>query len=129
MTSRRTPAVSPLPIWAGGLGALALCFLVLPLAFMLGRVNWATLGATLATDEASAASAGGPLSVRIGEESGLDVTLEEGRLTVDLTGTRYPHGGRPRGVVGRSLRLPDLLARSLRLLGCIRREVDGVLEF
>ena len=52
MTSRRTPAVSPLPVWAGGLGALALCFLVLPLAFMLGRVNWATLGTTLATPEA-----------------------------------------------------------------------------
>ena len=52
MKSRRTPAVSPLPIWAGCLGALALCFLVLPLAFMLGRVNWATLGATLATPEA-----------------------------------------------------------------------------
>ena len=52
MKSRRTPAVSPLPVWAGGLGALALCFLVLPLAFMLGRVNWATLGATLATPEA-----------------------------------------------------------------------------
>ena len=57
MKSRRTPAVSPLPVWAGGLGALALCFLVLPPAFMLGRVNWATLGATLATDEASAALA------------------------------------------------------------------------
>ena len=57
MKSRRTPAVSPLPVWAGGLGALALCFLVLPLAFMLGRVNWATLGATLATPEASAALA------------------------------------------------------------------------
>ena len=55
MKSRRTPAVSPLPVWAGGLGALALCFLVLPLAFMLGRVNWATLGATLATPEAAAA--------------------------------------------------------------------------
>ncbi|MDK7159580.1 ABC transporter permease [Pauljensenia sp. UMB3104] len=55
MTSRRTPAVSPLPIWAGGLGALALCFLFLPLAFMLGRVNWATLGATLATPEAASA--------------------------------------------------------------------------
>ena len=52
MKSRRTPAVSPLPVWAGGLGALALCFLVLPLAFMLGRVNWATLGVTLATPEA-----------------------------------------------------------------------------
>ena len=47
--------MSPLPIWAGGLGALALCFLVLPLAFMLGRVNWATLGATLATPEAASA--------------------------------------------------------------------------
>ena len=55
MKSRRTPAVSPLPVWAGGLGALALCFLVLPLAFMLGRVNWATLGATLATPEAASA--------------------------------------------------------------------------
>ena len=55
MKSRRTPAVSPLPVWAGGLGALALCFLVLPLAFMLGRVNWSTLGATLATPEAAAA--------------------------------------------------------------------------
>ena len=55
MKSRRTPAVSPLPVWAGGIGALALCFLVLPLAFMLGRVNWATLGATLATPEAAAA--------------------------------------------------------------------------
>ena len=49
------PAVSPLPVWAGGLGALALCFLVLPLAFMLGRVNWATLGSTLATPEAASA--------------------------------------------------------------------------
>ena len=47
--------MSPLPIWAGGLGALALCFLVLPLAFMLGRVNWSTLGATLATPEAASA--------------------------------------------------------------------------
>ena len=55
MTSRRTPAVSPLPIWAGGLGALALCFLVLPLAFMLGRINWSTLGTTLTTPEAAAA--------------------------------------------------------------------------
>ena len=55
MKPRRTPAVSPLPLWAGGLGALALCFLVLPLAFMLGRVNWATLGATLATPEAASA--------------------------------------------------------------------------
>ena len=55
MTSRRTPVVSPLPVWAGGLGALALCFLLLPLAFMLGRVNWASLGTTLATPEAAAA--------------------------------------------------------------------------
>ena len=47
--------MSPLPVWAGGLGALALCFLVLPLAFMLGRVNWATLGTTLATPEAASA--------------------------------------------------------------------------
>ena len=55
MTSRRTPAVSPLPFWAGGVGALALCFLVLPLAFMLGRVDWASLAATLSTEEAVAA--------------------------------------------------------------------------
>ena len=55
MKSRRTPAVSPLPVWAGGLGALALCFLLLPLAFMLGRVNWASLGTTLTTPEAAAA--------------------------------------------------------------------------
>ena len=55
MKSSRTPAVSPLPVWAGGLGALALCFLILPLAFMLGRVNWATLGTTLATPEAASA--------------------------------------------------------------------------
>ena len=47
--------MSPLPIWAGGLGALALCFLLLPLAFMLGRVNWSTLGTTLTTPEAAAA--------------------------------------------------------------------------
>ena len=39
------------------------------------------------------ASYEGALSVNIGEESGLAITLEEGRLTVDLTGTRYPHGG------------------------------------
>ena len=40
------------------------------------------------------ASYEGALSVRIGQDSGLGITLEEGRLTVDLTGTRYPHGGR-----------------------------------
>ena len=40
------------------------------------------------------ASYEGSLSVRIGEESGLVITLDDGRLTVDLTGTRYPHGGR-----------------------------------
>ncbi len=40
------------------------------------------------------ASYEGPLSVRIGEESGLSIIFEDGRLTVDLTGTRYPHGGR-----------------------------------
>lgn len=37
---------------------------------------------------------GAPLSVRIGAGSGLEITLEEERLVVDLTGTRYPHGGR-----------------------------------
>ncbi|WP_048726865.1 ABC transporter permease [Kytococcus sedentarius] len=57
MNTRRTPAVSPLPLWAGGLGALALLFLALPLLFMLGRVNWADLAATLATDQAASALA------------------------------------------------------------------------
>ena len=57
MNTRRTPAVSPLPLWAGGLGALALCFLILPLAFMLGRVDWGSLGSTLSTDEATSALA------------------------------------------------------------------------
>ena len=55
MKQRRTPAASPLPIWAGGIGALALCFLILPLAFMLGRVDWGSLGSTLSTDEATSA--------------------------------------------------------------------------
>ena len=57
MKQRRTPAASPLPIWAGGIGALALCFLILPLAFMLGRVDWGSLGSTLSTDEATSALA------------------------------------------------------------------------
>ena len=57
MSARRTPAVSPLPIWAGGLGALALLFLALPLLFILGRVNWGSLGSTLSTDEATSALA------------------------------------------------------------------------
>lgn len=57
MNTRRTPAVSPLPLWAGGIGALALLFLALPLLFMLGRVNWAALAATLATDQAASALA------------------------------------------------------------------------
>ena len=57
MNTRRAPAVSPLPLWAGGLGALALLFLALPLLFMLGRVNWADLAATLATDQAASALA------------------------------------------------------------------------
>lgn len=57
MSARRTPAVSPLPLWAGGLGALALLFLALPLLFMLGRVNWGSLGSTLSTDQAASALA------------------------------------------------------------------------
>ena len=40
------------------------------------------------------ASYDGGLSVQIGSGSGLSITLEDGRLSVDLTGTRYPHGGR-----------------------------------
>ena len=57
MTKRATPPVSPLPVWAGGLGTLALCFLILPLAFMLGRIDWGSLGSTLSTDEATSALA------------------------------------------------------------------------
>ncbi len=57
MSARRTPAVSPLPLWAGGIGALALLFLALPLLFMLGRVNWGSLGSTLSTDQAASALA------------------------------------------------------------------------
>ena len=57
MSARRTPAVSPLPLWAGGLGALALLFLALPLLFMLGRVDWGSLGSTLSTDQAASALA------------------------------------------------------------------------
>ena len=34
------------------------------------------------------------LSLRIGEDSGLEIILEEERLVVDRQGTRYPHGGR-----------------------------------
>ena len=34
------------------------------------------------------------LSLRIGEDSGLEIILEEQRLIVDRRGTRYPHGGR-----------------------------------
>ena len=34
------------------------------------------------------------LSLRIGEDSGLEIILEEQRLIVDRQGTRYPHGGR-----------------------------------
>ena len=73
MRPRRTPAASPLPLWAGGLGGLALCFLTLPLAFMLGRVDWAALASTLATDEASSALA---LSLRTcGVALGVDLLL------------------------------------------------------
>ena len=36
----------------------------------------------------------GALSVLIGEDSGLEISLDEDHLVVDLAGTRYPHGGR-----------------------------------
>ena len=123
MKSRRTPAVSPLPVWAGGLGALALCFLVLPLAFMPGRVNWATLGATLATDEASAALA---LSLRTCVMAlGVDLLLG---VPAALLLSRPWHGVRAaRILVALPLSLPPVVAGIALLAAFGRRSTLGAL--
>ncbi|WP_448750374.1 ABC transporter permease [Actinomyces sp.] len=123
MKSRRTPAVSPLPVWAGGLGALALCFLVLPLAFMLGRVNWATLGATLATDEASAALA---LSLRTCAMAlGVDLLLG---VPAALLLSRPWRGVRAaRILVALPLSLPPVVAGIALLAAFGRRSTLGAL--
>ena len=123
MKSRRTPAVSPLPVWAGGLGALALCFLLLPLAFMLGRVNWASLGATLATDEASAALA---LSLRTCVMSlGVDLLLG---VPAALLLSRPWRGVRAaRILVALPLSLPPVVAGIALLAAFGRRSTLGAL--
>ena len=115
--------MSPLPVWAGGLGALALCFLVLPLAFMLGRVNWATLGATLATDEASAALA---LSLRTCVMAlGVDLLLG---VPAALLLSRPWHGVRAaRILVALPLSLPPVVAGIALLAAFGRRSTLGAL--
>ena len=123
MKSRRTPAVSPLPVWAGGLGALALCFLVLPLAFMLGRVNWATLGATLATPEAASALG---LSLRTCAVAlGVDLLLG---IPAALVLSRSWRGVRAaRILVALPLSLPPVVAGIALLAAFGRRSTLGVL--
>ena len=123
MTSRRTPAVSPLPIWAGGLGALALCFLVLPLAFMLGRVNWSTLGATLATPEAASALG---LSMRTCVMAlGVDILLG---IPAALVLSRSWRGVRAaRILVALPLSLPPVVAGIALLAAFGRRSTLGAL--
>ena len=115
--------MSPLPIWAGGLGALALCFLVLPLAFMLGRVNWAALGATLATDEASAALA---LSLRTCVMAlGVDLLLG---VPAALVLSRSWRGVRAaRILVALPLSLPPVVAGIALLAAFGRRSTLGAL--
>ena len=115
--------MSPLPIWAGGLGALALCFLLLPLAFMLGRVNWATLGATLATPEASAALA---LSLRTCVMAlGVDLLLG---VPAALVLSRSWRGVRAaRLLVALPLSLPPVVAGIALLAAFGRRSTLGAL--
>ena len=115
--------MSPLPVWAGGLGALALCFLVLPLAFMLGRVNWVTLGATLATDEASAALA---LSLRTCVMAlGVDLLLG---VPAALLLSRSWRGVRAaRILVALPLSLPPVVAGIALLAAFGRRSTLGAL--
>ena len=115
--------MSPLPIWAGGLGALALCFLLLPLAFMLGRVNWTTLGATLATDEASAALA---LSMRTCVMAlGVDLLLG---VPAALVLSRSWRGVRAaRILVALPLSLPPVVAGIALLAAFGRRSTLGAL--
>ena len=123
MKSRRTPAVSPLPVWAGGLGALALCFLLLPLAFMLGRVNWATLGATLATPEARDALG---LSLRTCAVAlGVDLLLG---VPAALLLSRSWRGVRAaRILVALPLSLPPVVAGIALLAAFGRRSILGAL--
>ena len=123
MKSRRTPAVSPLPVWAGGLGALALCFLVLPLAFMLGRVNWATLGTTLATPEAASALG---LSLRTCAVAlGVDLLLG---IPAALVLSRSWRGVRAaRILVALPLSLPPVVAGIALLAAFGRRSTLGAL--
>ena len=123
MKSRRTPAVSPLPLWAGGLGALALCFLVLPLAFMLGRVNWATLSTTLATPEARDALG---LSLRTCAVAlGVDLLLG---VPAALVLSRSWRGVRAaRILVALPLSLPPVVAGIALLAAFGRRSTLGVL--
>ena len=115
--------MSPQPIWAGGLGALALCFLLLPLAFMLGRVNWATLSATLATDEASAALA---LSLRTCAVAlGVDLVLG---VPAALLLSRSWRGVRAaRILVALPLSLPPVVAGIALLAAFGRRSTLGAL--
>lgn len=123
MKSRRTPAVSPLPVWAGGLGALALCFLVLPLAFMLGRVNWATLGATLATPEARDALG---LSMRTCAIAlGVDLLLGVPAALVLSRSWRGVHAARI--LVALPLSLPPVVAGIALLAAFGRRSTLGAL--
>ena len=123
MKSRRTPAVSPLPVWAGGLGALALCFLILPLAFMLGRVNWATLGATLATPEAVSALG---LSLRTCAVAlGVDLLLGVPAALVLSRSWRGVHAARI--LVALPLSLPPVVAGIALLAAFGRRSTLGAL--
>ena len=119
MRPRRTPAASPLPLWAGGLGGLALCFLTLPLAFMLGRVDWAALASTLATDEASSALA---LSLRT---CGVDLLLG---VPAALVLSRSWRGVRAaRILVALPLSLPPVVAGIALLSAFGRRSTLGAL--
>ena len=123
MRPRRTPSASPLPLWAGGLGALALCFLTLPLAFMLGRVEWAALASTLATDEASSALA---LSLRTcGVALGVDLLLG---VPAALLLSRSWRGVRAaRILVALPLSLPPVVAGIALLSAFGRRSTLGAL--
>ena len=123
MRPLRTPAASPLPLWAGGLGGLALCFLTLPLAFMLGRVDWAALASTLATDEASSALA---LSLRTcGVALGVDLLLG---VPAALLLSRSWRGVRAaRILVALPLSLPPVVAGIALLSAFGRRSTLGAL--
>ena len=115
--------MSPLPIWAGGLGALALCFLLLPLAFMLGRVNWATLGATLATPEARDALG---LSLRTCAVAlGVDLLLGVPAALVLSRSWRGVHAARI--LVALPLSLPPVVAGIALLAAFGRRSTLGAL--